>query len=64
MTSEIKKDSNGEIFEILTFENKIQEIEYSKNIHKINFKCNFLGLNPEKHKDFLKAKELISIELI
>jgi hypothetical protein len=56
MTSKQHKDvSTGKIFEVLTFDNKRQEVYYSEDLHRINFICNEYGLDPEIHKDFKTA---------
>jgi len=56
MTSKQHKDvSTGKAFEVLTFDNKRQEVYYSEDLHRINFICSEYGLNPENHKDFKTA---------
>ena len=56
MTSKQYTDvSTGKTFEVLTFNNKRQEVYYSDDLHRINKICNLHGLNPEIHKDFKTA---------
>ena len=58
MYSAQHKDGNGEMFEVLTFDNKVQEVEYSTTLHKIEWVAKNHGLDTQKHKEYIRAKEI------
>ena len=59
MKSTAHKDANGEMYEVLTFENKFQEVEHTTTLHKINAIAQTYGLDPETHKGFKQAKQIL-----
>ena len=52
------KDSNGELFEEITFSNGITEYIYSVDMHKLNSIADSYGLDLSNWNDFNKAKEI------
>ena len=55
MQSQISKTEAGELFETLTFANKMQVVYSSSFLHRVNFVCSDYGLNVNDWKDFNKA---------
>lgn len=59
INTECKKDtSNGLIYEIWTFSNKVVKAHYSSFMHEMNFISNLYDLNIENYKDFVKCESI------
>jgi len=59
MISVSHQTTAGELFEVLTFSNKMQVVYSSSFLHRVNFMCSDYGLNVNDWNQFNRAVELV-----
>lgn len=56
LSSNLYQESNGRIFESVTFNNGIVDYFYSDYLHKINMICNLYGYDFYNYNEFIQAQ--------